>query len=523
MLVTAQNAVNNKRKDKEVVLVAGTSSSKTGKKNKKSKKGSVPQQSTGVSKNKGKAKVAADKGTCFHCGKNGHWKRNCQQYLVSLKANKEKKPLEGMSISCYVGSNGSYSSSTAWVRDTGASSHVCTSIQGLASSRVLGRNEVCLKIGNRASVAAKAVGSTSLHLDGHVLFIDRVLVLPNAYRNIISVSSLTRSGYLFDFKHDVCNIYYGNKVIGVGYLHDGLYYLRARNKTIPNTIEINTVSESIPSLKQLWHLRLGNVADDRISKLEKMGLIIPLGSEPNSTCESCFQGKMTRTPFVGQMERAKEVLELIHSDVCGPFSEMARGGYSYFIIFTDDYSRFGYVYLMKYKHESFEKFKEFKAEVEKQKGNSIKTLRSDRGGEYMSTEFGDFLKEHGIVSQFTLPGTPQLNGVSERRNRTLLDMVRLMMSYTDLPISMWGYALQTACYLLNRIPSKSVSTTPYEIWNGRTPSLKHVKIWGCPTFIKKQKTDKLETRSEKGRFVGYPSDSLGYYFYFPTEQRVVIS
>ncbi|PKI50485.1 hypothetical protein CRG98_029129 [Punica granatum] len=94
MLVTAQNAMNNKRKDKKVVLVVGTSSSKTGKKNKKSKKGYVPQQLAGVSKNKGKAKVAVDKGTCFHCGKDGHWKRNCQWYLASLKANKGKKPLE---------------------------------------------------------------------------------------------------------------------------------------------------------------------------------------------------------------------------------------------------------------------------------------------------------------------------------------------------------------------------------------------------------------------------------------------
>ncbi|PKI53605.1 hypothetical protein CRG98_025996 [Punica granatum] len=85
-----------------------------------------------------------------------------------------------------------------------------------------------------------------------------------------------------------------------------------------------------------------------------------------------------------------------------------------------------------------------------QKGKSIETLRSDRGGEYMSTEFGDFQNEHGIVCQFTPPGTPQLNGVSERRNRTLLDMARLMMSYTDFPISMWGYVLQTQRVVISR-------------------------------------------------------------------------
>ena len=102
-------------------------------------------------------------------------------------------------------------------------------------------------------------------------------------------------------------------------------------------------------------------------------------------------------------------------------------------------------------------------QVENQTGKSIKTLRSDRGGEYLSTEFIEFLKEHGIVSQLTPPGTPQLNGVSERRNRTLLDMVCSLMSYTNLPISLWGFALQMACYILNRVQSKSVSTTPYEI------------------------------------------------------------
>ena len=102
-------------------------------------------------------------------------------------------------------------------------------------------------------------------------------------------------------------------------------------------------------------------------------------------------------------------------------------------------------------------------------------------------------------------------------------MVRSMMSYTDLPISLWGFALQTASYILNRVPSKSVSTTPYEIWNGRKPSLKHVKIWGCPAFIKRLKSDKLDVKSIKGRFVGYPKDSLGFCFYLPAEQLIVVS
>ena len=130
------------------------------------------------------------------------------------------------------------------------------------------------------------------------------------------------------------------------------------------------------------------------------------------------------------------MLEIIHSDVCGLFSEMTRGGFYYFITFIDDLSRYGHLFLMKNKSESFERFKEFKAQVENQTGKSIKTLRSYRGGEYLSTKFIEFLKEHGITSQLIALGTPQLNGVSERRNHTLLDIVHLMVSYTDLPISL---------------------------------------------------------------------------------------
>jgi len=150
--------------------------------------------------------------------------------------------------------------------------------------------------------------------------------------------------------------------------------------------------------------------------LYKEGYLDKYDFESYPTCESCLKGKMTKSPFTGSGERASELLGLIHTDVCGPMKIQARGGYSYFITFTDDMSRYGFVYLMKHKSESFEMFKRFRSKVEKQTGKSIKVLRSDRGGKYLSEDFTRYLKENGILSQWTPPGTPQHNGVSERRN-----------------------------------------------------------------------------------------------------------
>ncbi|KAL4347037.1 hypothetical protein GQ457_17G009290 [Hibiscus cannabinus] len=217
---------------------------------------------------------------------------------------------------------------------------------------------------------------------------------------------------------------------------------------------------------------------------------------------------MTKAPFSGKGKGASDLLGLIHSDVCGPMNTQARGGYRYFITFTDDFSRYGYIYLMRHKPEALEKFKEFKNEVQNQHGKSIKALRSDRGGEYLSQDFDELLKECGIVSQLTPPGTPQWNGVSERRNRTLLDMVRSMMSHIDLPTTFWGYALETAASTLNRVPSKSVQKTPHEMWTGRRPNMSFMKIWGSKAYVKQQLSTKLKPKSKKCTFVGYPKENI---------------
>ena len=161
----------------------------------------------------------------------------------------------------------------------------------------------------------------------------------------------------------------------------------------------------------------------------------------------------------------------------------ARSKYCYFLNFTDDLSRYGYIYLMKHKSETFEKFKEFQSEVENHRNKEIKFLRSDRRDKYLSYEFGLQLKQCEIVSLLTPPETPQHNTVSERHNRTLLDIVQSMMFLTDLPTSFWGYASKTAAFTFKRAPSKSpsksVEMTQSELWFGKKPKLSFLNVWGC--------------------------------------------
>lgn len=420
------------------------------------------------------------------------------------------------------------SSTQSWVVDTGATDHVCYSSQGFLRTRTMSEEEMMISMGDGTKVEVQAVGDVTLLVNSTVLILRDVLLVPGFRRNLISVFKLRRDGFSVVFD-DVCVIKRNNEVICFGEVYDSLYIIKC---TYEPPLLLNSESNTNPRKRkrvdglnqmQFWHLRLCHINPRRIQRLKSSGALGEFQSEPMPVCESCLEGKMVTRPFKAKGYRAKEPLELIHSDLCGPMSIQARGGYEYFVTFTDDYSRYGYIYLLRHKSECFDKFKTYKAEVEKRLGKSIKSLRSDRGGEYLSNEFLDYLSESGITSQLTTPGTPQQNGVSERRNRTLLEMVRSMMSYASLPISFWGYALETAAYILNLVPSKSIPKSPSELWSGRKPSLNHIRIWGCPAHVLNKKADKLESKTEVRLFVGYPKETKGSYFYSPEDQKVIIS
>ena len=143
--------------------------------------------------------------------------------------------------------------------------------------------------------------------------------------------------------------------------------------------------------------------------------------------------------------------------------------------------------------------------------------RYDGSGEQHPGPFARYLEECGIVPQYTMSGSPSMNGVVERRNRTLKDMVRSMICHSNLPESLWGEALKTATYILNRVSTKTAAKTPYELWVGRKPSLKHFHVWGCPVETRPYKSNerKLDSQIVSNYFIGYSERSRDYKFYDP--------
>jgi len=204
----------------------------------------------------------------------------------------------------------------------------------------------------------------------------------------------------------------------------------------------------------------------------------------------------------------------------------SHGGNRYFLTFIDDYSRRTWVYFLKHKFEVFEVFKSFKAYVEKQSGCCLKVLRTDRRTEYTSNEFSDFCKHHGIKHQLTSIYTPQQNGLSERKNRILVEMARSMLKGKNLPKILWAEAVSCVAYILNRCPTKSVhDMTPEEAWSGHKPDVQALCVFGCIAYahIPAEKRKKFDGKCTKCIFIGYSDAFKGYKLFDPEKRKVIVS
>ncbi|KAG9450499.1 hypothetical protein H6P81_010464 [Aristolochia fimbriata] len=372
---------------------------------------------------------------CYNCGNMGHIKAHC-------RANGK---VEVLLVD--VGEN------TLWL-DSVTSRHVAKSREFFFDFKEMKTGEHRVYIGNNTYCDVIGTGTVRLKLPrGNYLVLTEVLCAPNIRRNLIFIPCLDKKGLETRFKSGKATVGRNNSILFSGTLIDGLYSLDLYSRSTSNVkVDFEYACLSLDD-SLLWHLRLGHVNVNKLHHMVNSGLLPKLHNELR-TYENYLSGKMTR---------------------------------------------YGYIYLISKKSEALDKFKDFKVEVENQLGRTNKILKSDRGGEYTFDLFDEFRKANGIRHQFTLPYTPQQNGFAERRNRTLLEMVRCILNYSMLGTQFWGEALDTATYILNRVLCKTTKTTPYELWTSRSPYLSHLRVWGSGAHVKvpNQNRGKLDPKTIK--------------------------
>jgi len=181
-------------------------------------------------------------------------------------------------------------------------------------------------------------------------------------------------------------------------------------------------------------------------------------------CEDCVLGKQHRNSFPREsMWRASQPLQLLHADICGLISPISNSHKRNFFTFIDDFSRKLWVFFLTEKLDAFKRFQLFKTKVEKKIGISIRGLQTDRGGEFTLSKFFEFCATNGIHHQLTAAYTPQQNGVARRKNRTIMNMVRSLLTSRQVPKTFWPAVVNWAVYILNRSPMLAVQNkTPKE-------------------------------------------------------------
>ena len=465
--------------------------------------------------------------TCSHCNMRGHDVKTCFQLHPHLKpASYKPKPASAFAAAT------SHTNKDVWHVDTGASQHICVR-RDWFSQYVDLTTSVEVSLGDGRIHHPKGVGSVEVlaDVDGQQikLHLDDVLYVPSMTFNLLSTGALDNE-YSFTIKEGVISLfdYTGKLVANAPKGSSKLYELQGNTIVQPlaNASTVQACAAAGSQQLDLWHQRLGHLGMNNIQLLKSKNMVEGLTFAHKDSlgfCEGCVLGKQTRLPFTNAgATRATDLLELVHIDLNGKQSESSIGGANYFMLVIDDFSRYTSVYFIKNKDDALKCFDIFKRYAELKTGKKLKAVRSDNGGEFSSNAFHRYCSEAGIVQQFTVVYTPEQNGVAERANRTIIASVRAMLQARNLETRFWAEATATAVYVKNRSPHVSVpGKTPYEVWTGRKPNLKHLRVFGCDAYAMTPKAlrSKLNPNSVRCMFVGYSRNTKAYrLFNFETEQ-----
>lgn len=478
---------------------------------------------------------------CFFCKKNNHVKKDCRKFKAWLskkqqpstsseKVNKVEQKKEFLFMI------GSQTQKNRWALDSGATSHVTSNkrlfntFDSSEYSTVKVANDMVESVTGKGTCKVSFVNENG---DVSAATLSNVLYAPNIPSNLISVKKLMSDGYKLIFDNDKCEIELNGEQVAVADEINGLFTLRQQHVINACTNEKQKEKQStIEKHKQCClhelHRLFGHRDPAAIKAMHKKGLIhgidlIDCGKE--FQCEVCLEAKTTRLPFQTSQHKSKNVLDIVHSDVCGPMQTESTGKKRYLLTLIDDYSKYTVVYFLRQKSEVHQKIEEYVAMVNNKFNRYPKILRSDNGGEYLSEQLLSFLKKFGIQTQHTAPYTPQQNGIAERKNRSLIEMARCLLTDADLPKFLWAEAVNTANYIQNRTITKGADSIPFELWHGEKPKMKHFEIFGakCYVHIPAEKRTKLENTAIQMKFIGYEEGSKAYRCYDESSHKLIIS
>lgn len=499
--------------------------------------------------------------TCYHCGKPGHIKKECRKLKAELrhqhKANmfeeafvmrEERRkafdtvPNEGIFQTTkrrrvhphHVTPRDTYPKARAdghhrlesgvrtWLVDSGATTHISPNQSDFYEYQEISDHPGVSTSQSGSKITVKGQGrikitTQEVRTRQPLTITIPALHVPEASCRIISVPQLTNKGCKFTFQRD--------SVITTPKGHQIKMKYSDRKYVIDDST--SSSDQALVSL-ELWHQRLGHASEKPLMSVIKTDQVGEVTDQKYDIfCGTCAKAKTTKTSIPKTREeghRATYKGQTMFIDVAGPFKTTASNGDKYALQLKDDYS--GWTILRTLPNKTGDTvLQAFKEMVEQLNGESVQIVRlhSDGGSEFrINRDFTDYCKSRNIRQTFTSRNTPQQNGRAERAWRTLLNTARAMLIQSKRPRSYWNYAMKTACYIWNRLPTTyNDGISPYQKWCGHKPDLKHLKVWGCPAFVYVEQrgfADKLGDRAKEGIFVGYDESSKSYLIRLPDGQ-----
>ncbi|KAJ9561516.1 hypothetical protein OSB04_006676 [Centaurea solstitialis] len=405
-----------------------------------------------------------------------------------------------------------------WYLDSGCSRHMTGSKFVLSNYRE--ERGPAVTFGGNGKGQTRGYGT----LTNGVTTFKRVAYVEGLMHNLLSISQLCDKNHKVSFSKKMCKVKNRRKeVILTGVRHADIYIINMNT----STDNFCFVSRASSDTNWLWHKRLSHLNFKTLNQLCINNLVIGLPDfryTNVSLCLACEKGKQTRASFKSkQISSISSPLQLLHMDLFGPVNVQSIAGKKYTLVIVDEYSRYTWVFFLRSKSDAPEEIILFVRKIERINNLTVRSIRSDHGTEFKNSTLETFFDQKGISQNFSSVRTPQQNGVAERRNRTLIEAARSMLSEANLATQFWAEAVNTACYTQNRsLTVKRFRRTPYELFRNRKPSIEHLHIFGCVCYILNNKDNlgKFDSKSDDGIFLGYSSISKTYRVFNKRRQAI---